>query len=108
MQCLWAHFSIDIVCIAILECHESCQSTCSDGTPKGCDDCNTGYIDDEERGCIGWFSLNTASCMFMLTSFCHLLFTFHQTLYYHLISFSWYLHFPSLTSVGYILLGIFY
>ncbi|XP_021369294.1 cysteine-rich with EGF-like domain protein 2 isoform X1 [Mizuhopecten yessoensis] len=32
-------------------CHRSCQSTCWEEGPKGCDDCKTGYTQTEEDGC---------------------------------------------------------
>jgi len=35
-----------------LSCDESCESSCSDGTNKGCDSCKDGYMQDEEEGCI--------------------------------------------------------
>jgi len=32
-------------------CHISCKDTCSEGGPKGCDDCKEGWLDSEEVGC---------------------------------------------------------
>lgn len=35
------------------QCHESCDSSCSDGTNKGCDSCKDGYIDNiDDQGCV--------------------------------------------------------
>jgi len=33
-------------------CHETCESTCTDGTNKGCDKCKDGYIDQPDEGCV--------------------------------------------------------
>ncbi|XP_041348284.1 protein disulfide isomerase CRELD2-like isoform X2 [Gigantopelta aegis] len=32
-------------------CHISCKKTCSEEGPKGCDECNTGWLPSEEHGC---------------------------------------------------------
>lgn len=32
-------------------CHRSCQSTCWEDGPKGCDECRKGYTQSEEEGC---------------------------------------------------------
>ncbi|XP_013404877.1 cysteine-rich with EGF-like domain protein 2 isoform X2 [Lingula anatina] len=37
--------------ITCLECHDSCQSTCWEGGPKGCDDCKEGWKWDDSEGC---------------------------------------------------------
>lgn len=34
------------------KCHESCASSCSDGTNKGCDDCKDGYVEDTDQACV--------------------------------------------------------
>jgi len=33
-------------------CHETCESTCTDGTNKGCDKCKDGYVDKSDEGCV--------------------------------------------------------
>ncbi|XP_059178277.1 cysteine-rich with EGF-like domain protein 2-A [Physella acuta] len=33
-------------------CHISCKDTCSEGGPKGCDECKDGWTADEELGCL--------------------------------------------------------
>jgi len=35
-----------------LACDESCESSCSDGTNKGCDSCKEGYVQDEDQACV--------------------------------------------------------
>ncbi|KAK3773709.1 hypothetical protein RRG08_001438 [Elysia crispata] len=32
-------------------CHISCKNICSEGGPKGCDECKDGWLDNEELGC---------------------------------------------------------
>lgn len=34
------------------KCDDSCESSCSDGTNKGCDGCKDGYLQNEEQACI--------------------------------------------------------
>ncbi|XP_060084406.1 cysteine-rich with EGF-like domain protein 2 isoform X2 [Ylistrum balloti] len=50
--------------IACKGCHRSCQSTCWEDGPKGCDDCKTGYTQTEEEGCqdIDECSAETSPC----------------------------------------------
>ena len=36
----------------ILECHESCDGGCHDGSPKGCESCKDGWEESEEDGCV--------------------------------------------------------
>ncbi|XP_033744502.1 cysteine-rich with EGF-like domain protein 2-B isoform X2 [Pecten maximus] len=45
-------------------CHKSCQSTCWEDGPKGCDECRTGYTQSEEQGCqdIDECSAETSPC----------------------------------------------
>jgi len=35
-----------------LKCHESCESSCTNGTSKDCDECAEGYVMHEQDGCI--------------------------------------------------------
>jgi len=34
------------------KCHESCASSCTDGTNKGCDECKGGYIENTDQECV--------------------------------------------------------
>jgi len=34
------------------KCHETCENTCTDGTNKGCDKCQEGYVDAVDEGCV--------------------------------------------------------
>lgn len=34
------------------KCHNACKGTCTSSGPKGCKDCNSGWINDPEHGCL--------------------------------------------------------
>lgn len=44
-------------CFIFKACDESCESTCSDGTNKGCDSCKDGYTQNEDQACVGKYSI---------------------------------------------------
>ncbi|GFO44472.1 cysteine-rich with egf-like domain protein 2 [Plakobranchus ocellatus] len=43
-------------------CHISCKNICTEGGPKGCDECKKGWQEDEELGCQDIDECATAPC----------------------------------------------
>ena len=42
--------------ISFADCHESCDGSCNEEGPKGCQACKTGYTMSDDEGCKGVLS----------------------------------------------------